>query len=459
VTSVDLYLRVSYDRSGEGASVETQRRACERHASKQGWVIASVFEEDAISATSGKTRPEFERLLKRQEVRPVLVWDMDRLLRSPKDLERVLDTGMLVHSVRAGAIDLSNDNGQLIARMATAVNSYEVKQKSARAKARYERNAAEGKPFFHRPPLGHDRAGSVIESEAEYIRSAYSRLLNEEPRPSLAAIARQWNAADVRRTQLATAWTTSTVKQTLLNPRVYGQLIFRGELMPESQIKPIVSQGEYDALYGILNDPKRSNPSPKGLANLLSGIALCGRCDDGSTVEATMAETVGGWGPVYRCSNGHNQHPREEADPIVIGNVLERLRDDPSVFDGETEEADRQEMQQLRGRLLKWRVTATQAQMDPDEYFDVTRRDRARLAELEARNRDESLSALFAELAPSFVDMPTLFSDAHRLAEWWEGIGLIRRRALVSRLLTVTLLPRQRWSPGPYSDYVHVVQK
>jgi hypothetical protein len=242
------------------------------------------------------------------------------------------------------------------------------------------------------------------------------------------------------------------VKQALLNPRVYGELVFRGEVMPVSLIEPLVTKDEFDALYGLLNDQSRGTKGPKKLDNLLSGIALCGRCADGTKVEATTAETVGGYGPVYRCPKGHNQHPRHEADAVVIGEVLNALEENPHIFDGEAEESVRVELASLRGLLLRWRDGASE--MDPEEYLEVTRPLRARLMELEESHRDESLSALFEGLATSYSGMETLISDSLRLAEWWDSIGLLRQRALVSSLLNVTLMPRQRHSPGTHADYV-----
>ena len=79
------YVRRSSDKQDE--SIEQQRMQLERFAESQGWKLAAVYADDAISG-SQLSRPGLDRLLQdattRDDVQVVVTWDRNRLAR-PKD--------------------------------------------------------------------------------------------------------------------------------------------------------------------------------------------------------------------------------------------------------------------------------------------------------------------------------------------------------------------------------------
>src|SRR3954462_6024485 len=93
--TADLYLRISQDRTGEGASHERQDRECRELAAALGLTIRRVH-VDTESATTGARRPGFEDLL---AARPaaIIIWHEDRMVRVTKDLERVIALGVNVY--------------------------------------------------------------------------------------------------------------------------------------------------------------------------------------------------------------------------------------------------------------------------------------------------------------------------------------------------------------------------
>ena len=60
---VAIYARLSLDRDATGLGVARQEEECREYAAVRGWVVGEVYVDNDISATSGKRRPEFERLL------------------------------------------------------------------------------------------------------------------------------------------------------------------------------------------------------------------------------------------------------------------------------------------------------------------------------------------------------------------------------------------------------------
>ena len=108
-----LYTRISQDATGERAGVTRQLDDCSTLAKKIGATVVAHFDDNDISAFNGKTRPGFEAMLeplKRGEADTVIVWHPDRLYRSMKDLERLIDVvdtnDITIRTVNGGDMDL-----------------------------------------------------------------------------------------------------------------------------------------------------------------------------------------------------------------------------------------------------------------------------------------------------------------------------------------------------------------
>ncbi|HEY4569857.1 MAG TPA: recombinase family protein [Kribbella sp.] len=89
-----LYLRQSLDRDGHGFAVARQRQDCKRLADRRGWRVAEEFVDNDVSASSGRVRPAYARMLGAIEagkIDAVVVWAADRLHRRPVELEHFID--------------------------------------------------------------------------------------------------------------------------------------------------------------------------------------------------------------------------------------------------------------------------------------------------------------------------------------------------------------------------------
>lgn len=58
-----VYVRQSEDKTGHEAAVQRQEADCRLMAQAKGWDSPVLYADNSISATTGKTRPAFERLL------------------------------------------------------------------------------------------------------------------------------------------------------------------------------------------------------------------------------------------------------------------------------------------------------------------------------------------------------------------------------------------------------------
>lgn len=323
-----VYVRQSLDRSGEGAAVDRQLVDCEALLERNGWDLAEVYRDNDTSATKG-ARPGWTRLLADLDAgrHDVLVcWHTDRLYRRLRDLVDLVEIAerrsLRIASVRAADIDLSTPAGRMLAGMLGHAARYEVEQKGARQVAANRARARRGVSLWTRRPFGFDRDGhavQIVEAEAAEIRTAAAKLLAGA---TLTAVAADLNGRGVP-TSLGGTWNVKTVKQVVLNPRVAGRVVYRGEDMG-AQGPAILDADTYDRLSAILRDPRRRNAPSTAVKYLLSGIAVCGR--DGCEREPMFATTNGRERVhVYRCRRCYATRHRGRVDEVVMATIVERL--------------------------------------------------------------------------------------------------------------------------------------
>jgi site-specific DNA recombinase len=119
------YVRVSTVRQGErGVSLQEQRDAIERYASRNSLAIAQWFQERETAAKRG--RPGFSqmlRLLKANRAAGVIIHKIDRSARNLKDwadLGELIDRGVEVHFANE-SLDLNSRGGRLSADIQAVV--------------------------------------------------------------------------------------------------------------------------------------------------------------------------------------------------------------------------------------------------------------------------------------------------------------------------------------------------
>src|SRR5947209_5645390 len=183
-----IYCRISQDRAGAGLGVTRQEEDCRALCERRGWVVAEVYADNDVSAYSGKPRPAWQQLISDVQagaVGAMVSWHVDRLTRSPRELEDVIDLadkhGIELATV-TGEVDLSNPTGRLIARMLGAAARHEAEHKAERQK-RQRRQAAEAGRVAGggKRPFGYaDDRITVIDDEAAIIRECAGRALSGE---------------------------------------------------------------------------------------------------------------------------------------------------------------------------------------------------------------------------------------------------------------------------------------
>lgn len=339
-TRAAVYARISKD-DGSALGVARQIEDCTREAERRGWQVTHVYTDNDVSASDGKARPEFQRMMREVDagrLKAIVVWDADRLSRDPRENEDLIDRaekhGLRLANV-GGEMDLSTVDGRQVFRIKGAISKGEVERASRRIRRKFDERAAHGLPhgkaaFGYRRVVDVDgnghRMGSrdVLEpTEADVVRETARRLLAGE---SLRSIVKSLN-------DQATAspggkpWSSTTLRQVMLRDRNAGLRRHRGVVVGAGAWEAIYDEGTHNRVLALLTDPNRRTSRGAPRRHLLTGLARCGRCDGPMRVNPGGTHRGKTIQPRYQCSECLRVVRKQAfVDEYVEMVVLERLR-------------------------------------------------------------------------------------------------------------------------------------
>ena len=458
------YYRISRDRDGTGLAIERQRAEAEALIVRRGWTAAGEWSDPAVTASGKRRRPGFAAMLDAiadGRVDAVVAWDLPRLARNPRDrlalVEACRDRGVVVSLVRGSDMDPTTASGRMLIGILGEVAEAELGTITERVQAEKRQAAAAGRYRGGPRPFGYEPDGRTLrEPEAEAVRDATRRILAGE---SVRGVVRVLNDAGLT-TSTGRPWSAVTVRRMLTRARNAGLLEHEHRDRPRAAEPDVVGPGDWPAIVTeaqwrqvrrILADPARRVSPSNDHRWLLAGVALCGRCDDGTTVRSGTAKSGGVYVPAYKCSrHAHLSRLIEPVDDVVNGIVVARLR--------------------------RSDVAAAVAPPEPTPEADALHAERAELvarrADLAALVADGTLSAadvrfqagriqgeidrLDGALAAAVEIDPVaeLARYGDDVAARWAAAPVSTRKAVVRTLMSVTIMPGRpgRQPGGGYFD-------
>ena len=441
-----IYARLSEDRRRDELGVRRQLADCRKLAADRGLELVDTYVDNDISASTGRVRPEFERLLadvNAGHVDVIVCWHPDRLYRRVRELERIIDVaeakGTTFATVRAGDVDLATPTGRGFARVAGTLAQMEVEHKGDRARRKHRELAEQGRVSGGgQRPFGFTASRTkLIEREARLLREAADAVLAGG---SLRSIVRGWNDRGIK-TTAGKRWHPSALKRVLIAPRIAGLRVSEGERF-DAVWPAIIDVPTWERVTTILTDPGRVRHRGTARRYLLAGgLVRCGRC--GTTLVSRPKKGQ----RRYMCSADHGGCNKtfQLADPLedyVADAVIAAL-------------SSRRVARHVRALTSNDREQRNAA----EELAGLTdRRDglaesfasgRMSVASFEAADRklDERVRRLRAVVATVeedrlLVDLPTSPADVR---ERWDQAPLeLRRRIVAATLDHVCLRPGVR---------------
>jgi len=335
-----LYLRVSTEQQVDGNSLATQRALLLRQAKARGYLVADVYIDAGLSGKN-MDRPELQRLIEdaqRQKFDLVLVWKVDRVSRSMRDLMNLIAI-LREHGVEFAAVDQQFDTGDpvgvLTLHILGSFAQFEREMLVERTKEGHLQRLRRRDWSCGPVPFGYRKeSGRLIEvpAEAKVVRRIFRLFLDMR---SLRGVAARLNRDRVP-SRKGGAWTGGTVGQILQNPVYAGANVYGRHRKGDTRLRP---QEEWTVIPGMrapLVEPtllaqvralldgrvaQRSDPRPAE-SYLLSGVVRCGKC--GSAMCGSSQRKDGKVYRYYRCNGSQHRGKSHCSGMSVSADVLEK---------------------------------------------------------------------------------------------------------------------------------------
>lgn len=442
-----IYCRISRDVAEQGLGVARQEKDCRALIERHGWDLVGVYTDNDISAYSGKKRPSYNavcKLIADGEIDVLVAWHTDRITRSVKELEQLIDVlnaaKCQVSTVQSGLVDLSTPSGRMTARIIGSVARYESEHKSERIRRKHLELAQAGsqagggaRPYGYAP----DRA-TIIDSEAVVIRDVVARLLAGESLRSLCAVLK----AQGTPTSTGDAqWSASSLKRMATSARIAGLRSHHGVVTGPAAWPGIITPDEHYRIRALLEDPARRVLSGGRQRRLLTGLLICQLC--GTKLVGGASDGRSG----YVCGTGNSLNgcgkiriSGERLDELITEAVFVRL-DTPAMADAV---ANRGTVAPVVVDVELERIEARRIELaDMWAAGDIDRASwKAATAKLQEQ-ADAVTAALRADVRSSAIT-PRLTD----LRGSWEGLTADQRRATLAALIdSIVITPAVRGVP------------
>lgn len=428
-----LYLRQS---KADDLGIDRQRERTRMLANSREWHIHDEYVDDGVSASKTRTSgTRWDAMLadaKAGLIDVVVAVDLDRLLRSTRDLNVLIDHGLGVITVN-GEIDLTTADGELRASMLASIARFEVRRKGERqSRANIQRAMGGGIPKGARL-TGYTTDGKIQKHEALVVRRIFDEFTKGR---ALTRIAKGLND-DAIDTRTGRPWHPSSVRTILLNPRYAGRRAYLGTIVAgrkETAWKPLVKESIFDAAQVRLSDNHRkTNRIGTARKYLGSGLYLCFVCKVAVTSN----------GARYACPKCGRVRMQEPIDAVVIDTITQRLSQ-PDVEHLLARPVDESEAQRLDQEIQAARARMVVVANDYDE--DVIDGARYRIAMGKANDR--LTAALRARAASMGADTLSPIVTTPDPAQAFLNADFDTKRTVIDALMWVQIKPGRQGQRG-----------
>ena len=439
---VAIYTRISRDIEGQGLGVKRQEEDCLKYCEDKGWEIFKVYSDNDITAMGGKTRPDYEAMLKairNRDVDAIVAWHPDRIHRSPLELESYIeacggDEGIPTFTLRAGQFDLSTPDGRMMARIHGSMGQWVVEHNAENCR-RAKKQMRENGLYDGRPPrYGYELLGKgyigIVEEQAKYIRLMYDLFLSGV---SLAEIAERMNDAGQASVR-GNPFTAVAVRRILRSATNAGLIEYfgtktkkrspeypggsRGEIF-EGQWEAIVDRDTWEAAVELLTDPTRYTKRGPKHTKLLTGIMVCSRCGEPITSQRPIRSPDRTEPSAYRCRDGHVQMYEYLVDDIVVPEILRLIRESAGT---QNVIALKEELREIRDRLVELGSAYGHRIITMEQLVAASKN---------LHDRENLITAQLSSMEDA--------DEAAGTVEWWNELDIDTRRGLVRSTAKITL--------------------
>ena len=290
-----IYTRVSTEHGLEQDfnSLDAQHDAAQAYIRSQahaGWTLIRSRYDDGGYSGGSTERPALQRLLadvRTRKVDVIVVYKVDRLTRSLADFAKLVELfdghGVSFVSVTQ-QFNTTTSMGRLTLNVLLSFAQFEREVTSERIRDKIAASKRKGLWVGGKVPLGYetrDRKITVVEEEAEWVRTIFRRYLELGSLNLLMAdlrkreIVTKVRSLKTGRTVGGIPFTRGPLAHFLRNRFYIGEVVFKGEVFPGEQ-PAILDRDLFDAVQAKLNDQMNNHRAARAKSDSL----LIGRIYD-----------------------------------------------------------------------------------------------------------------------------------------------------------------------------------
>lgn len=338
MTSTAVYVRVSTEEQvREGYSIRAQEEKLRSYAEIKDWHIYNIYADEGISAKNIEGRPEIKRLIAdivSGKVNNVLVYKIDRLTRSTKNLIELIDLfnqhDCSFNSLNE-SIDTTTATGRMFLKIVGIFAEFERENLAERVRLGCERKVKEGftpsaiyQSYGYHREIG-QKVQCIYSEEAEIVKRIFSMYLRDDY--SLSQIVRTLDAENIP-TKRDKTWSIPAIKLILTNPNYIGKV--RYSIADESRYfevdgkhEPIISEATFFQTQEKLQRMKGVTPTkrPKNDA-YFCGVLYCATCGGKYSTKWSYKPDGSPRHANYRCVNALNSKCTEKS--LISHSKIER---------------------------------------------------------------------------------------------------------------------------------------
>jgi len=370
-----IYVRVSTEEQAkEGYSIRAQIDKLKNYIMIKDWEFYKVYADEGISGKNIKDRPAINELIadiKAGRVNNVLVYKIDRLTRSTRDLidltDIFKDNSCNFNSLME-SIDTQTASGRMFLKIIGIFAEFERENIIERITLACEKKVKEGYSLsYFITSYGYDRENgekvqTVNQTEAEIVKDIFTMYVHGNM--SYNAIAQNLNHRNIK-PKLGGTWAHTSIKNILMNPTYIGKVRYS----VENDKRYFEAEGKHEAIlpeelfYEAQNKMgKIKNKSytkrPKD-DNYFSGTIYCGTCGaklithgDYRTIENGETKVNGGYRCPNKakglCDNSRFSHRKVES---AFREYMARVPDIEKTITDETEIEERKEQDSINNLI------------------------------------------------------------------------------------------------------------
>jgi len=440
-----IYCRKSKKGDRQQISVTRQKNLALKDCEELGLTVSRehIYVDNGESAWQrNRKRPGWEALLeaaRRGEIKHIVCYHPDRLMRQPHDLEQLLSIsdahGILLYG-RVNRRNLQDPDDRYALRIEVAHACRSSDDTSRRMKDERQERAENGLP---RPGgvrrFGYTKNGKqIIEAEAEIIREIFRRFISGD---GTSIIRADLNLRKIK-TAYGRSWSDDSVRRVLDTHYVAGIRVHRGQEIGAGSWPAIIDPATWALAREMREFRSASHSNRPQRFYLLRGAVLCGKCGTrmtGNTQEYKCSRKLRH--DALRCSRGIGADRLEEFVEEAAIRYLTALRTDGRIAKSKTSQAQ-EDIADDEKQLDELNAMWTQKEITTREFKQMRAKILARIESNEKKTTVRPIKALEGLTGPN-------------ARKTWGQLSEERKNSVIRLIFTVRI--GERTKPVGRFDY------